>query len=285
MIKTVGTTLAAAAAAHLAPAALFVPFVRDTVAPRLAGHGRAGHVALTFDDGPHPRSTPLFLEELAKHGVRATFFVLGRELARSPGLGREITGNGHEIAVHGWDHRCLLRRRPSAVYDELARTVDLIHRTTGKRPRWVRAPYGVFSGSSLLAARRLGLTPVLWTCWGFDWTSRATPESVAATVLRGLRGGGTILLHDSDVEAAVGSWRSTLGALPALLAHCHEHGLTVGPLADHGVMPVRAHASLGDFDPGVQIGGAVERRSRRPDRGGQDERGAQQRQGSPAAPR
>jgi peptidoglycan/xylan/chitin deacetylase (PgdA/CDA1 family) len=235
MIRAALTCGVTAIGVHLAPAALFIPAVRDTVAPGLAGLGRTNHVALTFDDGPHPRSTPHFLAALAEHDVRATFFVLGRELARNPGLGREIATAGHEIAVHGWDHRCLLRRRPTTVHDDLARTIDLVQDTTGRRPRWFRAPYGVFSTASLLAARRLGLTPVLWTCWGMDWTRRATPNSVAATVRRRLRGGATILLHDSDVEASIGSWRSALGALPAVLTGCEEQGLVVGPLSEHGI--------------------------------------------------
>ncbi|WP_328610704.1 polysaccharide deacetylase family protein [Amycolatopsis sp. NBC_00345] len=224
----------AALAAYAGPAVLFLSPVRAAVAPGLAGLGDPGHVALTFDDGPHPRSTPHFLRLLADSGTRATFFVLGRELARTPDLGREIVAGGHEIAVHGWDHRCFLRRSPSALYDDLARTVELVTRITGARPRWLRAPYGAFTTASLFAARRLDLRPVLWTAWGFDWTSRATPFSVAATVHKGLRGGGTILLHDSDIAAAVGSWRSALGALPAILAGCRDRGLAVGPLCEHG---------------------------------------------------
>jgi hypothetical protein len=93
----------------------------------------------------------------------------------------------------------------------------------------------VFSGGSLLAARRLGLTPVLWTCWGYDWTSRATARSVLRTVVKDLAGGGTILLHDSDHAASVGAWRSTLGALGPLLNECERRGLRVGPLAEHAV--------------------------------------------------
>jgi peptidoglycan/xylan/chitin deacetylase (PgdA/CDA1 family) len=229
----VTTCAVAAAVAHTAPAALFVPAVRNTLTPGLAGWGDPGHVALTFDDGPHPEATPRVLAVLDRYEVRATFFVLGRELARTPALGRALAERGHEVAVHGWDHRCLLRHGPAAVHDDLARTADLVHRTTGRPPRWLRAPYGVFTGAALLAAHRLRLTPVLWTCWGFDWTRRATPTSVAATVLRGLAGGGTILLHDSDVAAAPGSWRSALGALPHVLDHCRGHGLSVGPLAEH----------------------------------------------------
>ena len=97
----------------------------------------------------------------------------------------------------------------------------------------MRAPYGVFSGASLLAARRLGLTPVLWTCWGADWTRRAHRRRWPRPSLRGLRGGGTILLHDSDVAAVPGSWRSALGALPTVLEHCRDRGFAVGPLREH----------------------------------------------------
>jgi peptidoglycan-N-acetylglucosamine deacetylase len=224
----------ALAAAHAAPAALFLPPVRDVLAPRLAGRGEPGHVALTFDDGPHPEATPEVLAVLRRHDVRATFFVLGSRLTREPALGRAIAADGHEVAVHGWDHRCLLTRGPRAVHDDLARTADVVERVTGARPVRVRAPYGVFTTPALLAARRLGLTPVLWTCWGYDWHRSATPASVTATVLRGLRGGGTVLLHDSDVAAAPGSWRATLGALPRVLHHCRSRGFAVGPLAEHG---------------------------------------------------
>jgi peptidoglycan/xylan/chitin deacetylase (PgdA/CDA1 family) len=226
--------LALAAAAHAAPAALFLPPVRDALAPRIAGRGDPGHVALTFDDGPHHDATPLVLGVLRRHRVHATFFVLGEQLSYAPRLGRALADDGHEVAVHGWDHRCLLRRGPSGVYDDLARAVATIERHTGTRPRWMRAPYGVFTGPALLAASRLGLDPVLWTCWGRDWTRRATPSSVASTVIRGLSGGGTVLLHDSDVAASPCSWHATMDALPRVLDHCRAHGLAVGPLVDHG---------------------------------------------------
>jgi peptidoglycan-N-acetylglucosamine deacetylase len=75
---------------------------------------------------------------------------------------------------------------------------------------------------------------VLWTAWGEDWRARATPDTVHNTVMASLRGGGTILLHDSDCTSATGSWRTTLGALPRLLDTCHAHGWSVGPLREHG---------------------------------------------------
>ncbi|HWE89380.1 MAG TPA: polysaccharide deacetylase family protein, partial [Pseudonocardiaceae bacterium] len=95
--------------------------------------------------------------------------------------------------------------------------------------------------AALVTAARLDLTPMLWTCWGWDWSARSTPDSVFDTVTRGLSGGGTILLHDSDTAAAVGSWKSTLGALPRLLDECEERGLTVGPLRDHSIGHLGQH--------------------------------------------
>jgi peptidoglycan/xylan/chitin deacetylase (PgdA/CDA1 family) len=222
-------------AAHALPAATFWPALRNRLLPGLAGAGARTHVALTFDDGPHPRSTPFFLRELDNRGVRATFFMLGSELARSPGLGREIAAAGHEIALHGWYHRRLVWYGPRRTYDELARGRDLIAEVTGTAPRWFRPPYGVLTTSALVTARKLNLSPVLWTCWGWDWSSKSTPDSVYGTVMKALGGGGTVLLHDSDVAAALGAWQSTLGALPRLLDECEQRGWKVGTLGEHGL--------------------------------------------------
>jgi peptidoglycan/xylan/chitin deacetylase (PgdA/CDA1 family) len=94
----------------------------------------------------------------------------------------------------------------------------------------------VASTSAVVTARRLGLTPVLWTCWGCDWTPNATPDSIFRAVLRKLAGGGTILLHDSDHYAAPRSWEQTLAALPAILTACRARGLAVGPLSEHQIV-------------------------------------------------
>jgi len=240
LTATVTATAIGTLAAHALPATLFWPPLRAQLWPSLSGIGDPNHVALTFDDGPHPRSTPFFLRELERRRVRATFFLLGSELARTPQLGRELAGAGHEVALHGWYHRRLVWYGPRRTYDELARGRDLIAATTGTPPRWFRPPYGVLTTSALVAAHRLGMTPVLWTCWGWDWSSRSTPDSVFDTVTKSLAGGGTILLHDSDVAASVGAWKSTLGALPRLLDECAARGWTVGPLGEHGVGTRRA---------------------------------------------
>ena len=209
--------------------------VRRRFFPGLAGQGRAGHVALTFDDGPDPHSTPSFLATLGAHQIRATFFLLGPMVQADRPLAAEIAAAGHEIGVHGWAHRYATLRAPWALYDDLARAYDTIAEVTGASPRLYRPPYGVLSAGSLLACRRLGLRPVLWTCWGREWDPGATPDSVQATLSRTLAGGATVLLHDSEGTSRPGAAAAALGALPWLLGECAARGLAVGPLAEHGL--------------------------------------------------
>jgi peptidoglycan-N-acetylglucosamine deacetylase len=227
--------LAGVALLHAGPGAAWLPGVRRLL-PGLAGAGAPDHVALTFDDGPDPRSTPRFLDELDRLGCRATFFVLGEMLDRHPEAGRDIARAGHEVAVHGWHHDNALVTRPGRVTAEVGRAARLVATVTGARPRWYRPPYGVLSAEALAAARRHRLRPVLWTAWGRDWTARATPASVLAALAPGLRGGATLLLHDCDHTSAPGSWRSALGALPQIVGRCRAAGLRVGPLCEHGLL-------------------------------------------------
>jgi peptidoglycan-N-acetylglucosamine deacetylase len=228
-----------AAVAHAGPGLTGLGPVRRAAFPGLAGRGDPGHVALTFDDGPDPAATPEFAALLARRGVRATFFVLGEMAARAPGLVADLAGAGHEIGVHGFEHRYLTWRGPRATLDDLSRATDLIARAAGTRPRLFRPPYGVLTGGALLAARRLGLRPVLWGAWGREWRPGASAGSVYATLAGGLHGGVTILLHDSDCTSPPGSWRAALGALPLLLDECARRDLAVGPLRDHGRLGYR----------------------------------------------
>jgi peptidoglycan-N-acetylglucosamine deacetylase len=220
--------------AHGSPGLTALGPVRKALFPRLCGRGAADHVALTFDDGPDPDSTPGFLEVLGGRPARATFFLLGSMVARAPQLAAEVAAAGHEIGVHGWDHRYLTLRGPRSTRDDIARAADAIAAATGVVPRLYRPPYGVLTGGALLAARQLGLTPVLWSDWGREWTRGATPESVYAALTRDLRGGATVLLHDSDCTSPAGSAAAALGALPLLLGECERRGLRVGALDEHG---------------------------------------------------
>jgi peptidoglycan/xylan/chitin deacetylase (PgdA/CDA1 family) len=219
---------------NVAPSLARVPSIRSRF-PRLNGDGDPGHVALTFDDGPDPASTPQFLACLERLQVSATFFLLGEMVREAPDLARELVERGHEVAVHGWDHRSLALRGPTSTRRQVEDGASIVAESTGQSPTLWRPPYGVLTTAGLLSARHAGLTPVLWGSWGRDWRTSATGASVAADVAAGFRPGGTVLLHDSSCTSAPGSWRSALAALPGLVHRWRDDGLTVGPLRDHGL--------------------------------------------------
>src|SRR5262245_60347337 len=206
----------AAVAANSAPSLIALSWLGRHVSPGLAGVGIPGHVALTFDDGPDPSSTPAFLAALDDLDVHATFFMLGDMARRAPGLAAEVAAAGHEVAVHGDVHRSQLRLSPRVVADDIARARDAVATASGVEPLWFRPPYGTLSLSGLRGAHRAGLRTVLWTAWGRDWRAEATPESVVGDVLDGYVDGGTVLLHDSDCTSAPKCWQATLEALPSL---------------------------------------------------------------------
>jgi peptidoglycan/xylan/chitin deacetylase (PgdA/CDA1 family) len=233
-LAAAGLAVAGLAVAHAGPGITGLGPVRRAAFGRLAGEGGPWHVALTFDDGPDPAVTPDFARVLGERGVTATFFLLGEQVAKAPGLAAELAAAGHEIGVHGWEHRYLTLRGPRATLDDIRRATDLIENAAGTRPRLFRPPYGVLTGGALLAARRLGLTPVLWGAWGREWAPGATSASVYASLAARLHGGVTVLLHDSDCTSPPGSSRAALGALPRLLDECARRELSVGPLGQHG---------------------------------------------------
>jgi peptidoglycan/xylan/chitin deacetylase (PgdA/CDA1 family) len=226
------------AAAGGAPLVASVQPVRRALTPsvlpdRLSGISAVHHVALTFDDGPDPESTPMFLDLLAARGVRATFFVLGRHAAEQPALVRRMVDEGHEIGVHGWTHRCVAWVGARRLIGDLRATKRVVEQVTGRRVRWYRPPYGVLTTHALVAARSAGLTTVLWSDWGIDWRRGRTPEQVLETVTGGLRPGGTVLLHDTDRTSAPGSWRTTLAATELLLDRLALDDVPAGRLCEH----------------------------------------------------
>lgn len=182
-------------------------------------------VALTFDDGPHPDGTPAVLEALERAGARATFFLVGEQVARRPALAAEIAAAGHQIALHGHRHRNQLRVPPGQLADDLDRASQVIADATGAEPVAYRPPYGIFSPAGLVLVRRRGLRPLLWSRWGRDWRALATPGSIAAGLTRDLEPGDVLLLHDADFYSAEGSWRRTVAALPRVIDEIAERGL------------------------------------------------------------
>lgn len=223
----------AAVAAHVAPVAVGWRQARCALMPKLAGIGRPDHVALTFDDGPDPTSTPLVLDALEELGWKATFFCLGSQARRHPRVVTEILERGHELGVHGETHRSHLLRSAPAVTKDVIGARNLLEDLSGRPPRWLRPPYGAVAASTLVAARRSGLSLILWTSWGKDWKAGVSGRQVADEVERTTVGGDTVLLHDSDVTSSPRSWRATLDSLPLLAARWQDRGLSVGPLSEH----------------------------------------------------
>lgn len=183
-------------------------------------------VALTFDDGPHPRGTPAVLELLREAGASATFFLAGEQVERRPALVAEIVAAGHRVELHCHRHRNQLRLTPRALIGDAERGRAAIEEAGGQAVADYRPPYGIFSGSGLRAVRRRGWRPVLWSQWGRDWDAKATAESIARRCTAGVRAGDVVLLHDADFYSVPGSWARTVAALPAILEALEARGLS-----------------------------------------------------------
>lgn len=221
-----------AAKLRTVPSSLAFSSVGPRITPRLLGIGTPGHVALTFDDGPDPVATPRIMAALDALGWRATFFVVGEMVRRSPGLVRELVEAGHDIGVHADVHRSHRTMTPRAIRDDVRRAYATAVGACGD-PAFYRPPHGALSPEGLVTAHRLGMRTVLWTAWGRDWRAAATPDSVCADVAAGRLDGGTVLLHDSDCVSDAGCWRTTVAALPRLADVFAARDLTVGRLRDH----------------------------------------------------
>lgn len=153
-------------------------------------------VALTYDDGPDEHGTPALLELLARHGVRATFFLVGERARAAPNLVRAIVEAGHELGNHSDGHSHLLNfRRLRGMRRDIAVCQDSLRAITGRAPRYYRPPVGLRNPSVHPACRELGLAVVGWQVRSLDTTSR-TVEEVVRRVLVRVRPGGIVLLHD-----------------------------------------------------------------------------------------
>jgi len=180
-------------------------------------------VAVTFDDGPSPVTTPRILDRLDELGLRATFFCLGLEVDRHPDLVAEIAHRGHGVATHGYAHERHLARTPRWIEADLMRSLSALDRV-GVSPRWFRPPYGQTTLATMTAARRHHLELVLWSAWGREWTAPDVAE-VVARVDRDLAPGTIVLLHDNDVDSPPGTAQRALDALGPIAALLERRGL------------------------------------------------------------
>jgi peptidoglycan-N-acetylglucosamine deacetylase len=183
--------------------------------------------ALTFDDGPDPDGTAAVLDALDAAGARATFFVVGEQLLRHHAIAREALARGHELGLHGFAHVEHDTLSPQGARDDLARGVGAFEAAAGRRPRFFRPPYGRFTGHSHTACADLGLEPVYWSAWGMDWEDLAA-DRIADLVIRDLRPGAIVLLHDST---RYGHRKSTQATADAI-ARISDQGTELRPLGE-----------------------------------------------------
>ena len=172
-------------------------------------------IALTFDDGPHPGTTPQLLSILKKYNAKATFFLVGMMAEAHPDLVLEESKAGHLIANHTYHHVNLLKIPEKYIGVELETCSMILEDITGKKPRFFRPPGGNYSPAVRKIAGRLGYTTVLWTNNPGDYSGSGN-RVVEAKLKRRLSRGGIILLHDGV--------QGTLELLPKILSALKREG-------------------------------------------------------------
>jgi peptidoglycan/xylan/chitin deacetylase (PgdA/CDA1 family) len=181
-------------------------------------------VALTFDDGPSPSTTPLVLAELAAAGARATFFLVGKKALAHPELVRDIARAGHGIGIHGFEHdRLFSLRRPPQVLADIRRTQAAVASAGVPEPQLFRAPIGFISHFTIEGARRAGVTLVGCSARALDGFASASAKRVAERLLRSLRPGALLAMHDAAERDDF--IPASVAALPQLLRALRERNL------------------------------------------------------------
>lgn len=182
---------------------------RDRLVTVTAAPTRSNLVAMTFDDGPHPVLTPKLLDILKARRIRATFYVIGRNVARYPDIVKRMVDEGHEIGNHTWHHPVLSRLGTASVLRELDRTSEAVYQAVGRIPVTMRPPYGALTGSQrAMILKDRDMPTILWSVDPEDWR-RPGAQVVASRIVGGARPGAIILSHDIHSP--------TVSAMPAAL--------------------------------------------------------------------
>jgi len=180
-------------------------------------------LALTYDDGPNDPHTFRLLEVLARHNVRATFFLIGRFVNRRPDIARELVRGGHVVGNHTWSHPNLIFASPLQTRLQLQDCEQALTDAVGEHSRLFRPPFGGRRPNTLKIARALGVEPVMWNVTGWDWKGKPA-EYVERRVSRQIRSGDVILLHDGNHEAFGADRSQTVVATDRLIARYKAEG-------------------------------------------------------------
>ena len=188
-------------------------------------------IALTFDDGPHPRLTPRILEILARYNVPATFFMVGQNVLNYPDAARQVIQAGHEVGNHTFTHPHIAGLSEQAIMDEIGKCEDALEELCEYRPHLLRTPQGALTPSLERCLLHEDYILVLWSLDTRDWDNKST-ACVVEAVLNRVQSGDIILMHDY-----IGHNSKTPEALekiiPALLSQGYEF-VTVSALLGVG---------------------------------------------------
>ena len=201
------------------------------------GGPATGRACLTLDDGPDPQVTPALLKELAARDVRCTFFLLTDQVRQHPEIAREIVAAGHEVGLHGQDHRAVSAMKSGQAQQYLSTARTILQDAVGQPVSLYRPPYGAQSLSSYLGARRAGLDVVVWSSDASDWVDRAASE-VVADALAGADPGAIMLFHERlephPQRGAPTTGFDRVAVIGAILDGMRERGLTPSTVGELG---------------------------------------------------
>jgi peptidoglycan-N-acetylglucosamine deacetylase len=181
------------------------------------------HLALTYDDGPNDPHTFRLLEVLARHEVKATFFLIGRFVQQRPDIVRELAKAGHLIGNHTFTHPQLIFKTGAQVTEEVLRCRRAIADAVGEHSNLFRPPFGGRRPVTLRAVEKLGLHPVMWNVTGYDWNAPSA-KHIEAKVSSQAKGGNVILLHDGGHKMLGADRSATIEASNRLIARYQEDG-------------------------------------------------------------
>jgi peptidoglycan/xylan/chitin deacetylase (PgdA/CDA1 family) len=181
-------------------------------------------VAVTFDDGPLPATTPLLLAALNRLQIPATHFLLGSHCAENPALVRELHAAGQTVGSHAFDHTSLFFRSAAFQRGSLRRTEDVLLKVLPEPSRLFRPPYGRFNMATMRLVRHMNYVGVLWSLSARDWDERAA-DLLWKRLERGLHEGAIILLHDGHPSAP-----AVVRLLPRLADEVARRGWSFVPL-------------------------------------------------------
>jgi peptidoglycan-N-acetylglucosamine deacetylase len=193
--------------------------------------GDPKQLALTYDDGPNDPHTLNLLDVLAKHDVKATFFLIGKHVAAKPEIARRIAAAGHTIGNHTYTHPNLFFCGAARIRQELSDCEKVLADTVGEHSTLFRPPFGARRPAVLSIAREMGLTPVMWTVTCYDWRV-TTADRVERHALRQIRGADLILMHDGGHQAMSADRGHTVEATSRLIPRLKAEGYSFAALCD-----------------------------------------------------